>query len=295
MQFKDYYDILGVSPGADADLIKTAYRKLARKYHPDVSKEKNAEERFKDVNEAYEVLHDQKKRAAYDNLRSQGYRPGEEFHPPPNFGQEYGVDINDILGRAGAGGGDFGDFFESLFGRMRQGDTRTRARARPRESRARLELDLETAFSGGTQRLGIDGRTLEVKIPAGILPGQQIRLRGQGEGGGDLLLEVGYRPHSRYAVEGRDLVLKLPVTAWEAALGASIEVSTLAGPVELRIPDGTSSGRRLRLRGRGMPGTPPGDQFVVIEVLAPRAETEAQREAYEKLAASFQGFAPRAS
>ena len=293
MQFKDYYDILGVSPGADADLIKTAYRKLARKYHPDVSKEKNAEERFKDVNEAYDVLRDPEKRRTYDQLKAQGYRPGEEFRPQPNFNQDFGVDLNDILGRGGASG-DFGEFFESLFGRMRDGaGPRARARHHAPETRARVELDLETAFAGGAQRLGIDGRTLEVKIPQGILPGQQIRLRGQGEGGGDLLLEVAYRPHARYAVEGKDLVLKLPLAPWEAASGASVEVPTLAGPVELRIPAGTGSGRRLRLRGRGMPGHPPGDQFVLVEVQAPAPGTDAQREAYERLREAFPDFAPR--
>ena len=295
MQFKDYYDILGVASGADADLIKTAYRKLARKYHPDVSKEKNAEERFKDINEAYDVLRDPDKRRTYDQLRAQGYRPGEEFRPQPNFNQDFGVDLNDILGRGGASG-DFGEFFESLFGRMREGNgPRPRARARAPETRARVELDLETAYAGGTQRLGIDGRTLEVRIPQGILPGQQIRLRGQGEGGGDLLLEVAYRPHARYAVEGRDLVVRLPLAPWEAASGASVEVPTLAGAVDLRVPAGTSSGKRLRLRGRGIPGSPPGDQFVIVDVQAPEPKTDAQREAYARLAEAFPEFAPRKS
>jgi curved DNA-binding protein len=177
---------------------------------------------------------------------------------------------------------------------MREGGgARARPRQRVPESRARVELDLETAYAGGMQRLGIDGRTLEVRIPQGILPGQQIRLRGQGEGGGDLLLEVAYRPHARYAMEGKDLLLRRPLAPWEAANGASVEVPTLGGAVELRIPAGTGSGKRLRLRGRGMPGNPPGDQFVIVEVQAPEPKSDAQREADARLAEAFPDFAPR--
>lgn len=298
MQFKDYYQILGVPAGADADVIKTAYRKLARKFHPDVSKEKNAEERFKDINEAYEVLRDAKKRKAYDGLRARGYRPGEEFRPPPNFEQDFNFDFGEIFGNRGAGGGaaggGFSDFFESLFGGARQRGAGPGARARPQDLHARLEIDLETAYAGGMTRVGLDDKTLDVKIPSGVQPGQQIRLRGQGPGGADVLLEIAFKPHRTYSVDGRDLTVKLPLAPWEAALGATVKVPTLAGSVEMRIPAGAKSGKKLRLKGRGLPGAEPGDQYVQIEVQAPSAESEAQREAYEKLKSAFPDFAPRA-
>jgi curved DNA-binding protein len=295
MQFKDYYQILGVPPGADADVIKTAYRKLARKFHPDVSKEKNAEERFKDINEAYEVLRDAAKRKAYDGLRARGYRPGEEFRPPPNFGEEFDVDFGEIFGnRGGAGGAGFSDFFESLFGRARAGGgPAPGGRPRSHDVHAKLEVDLDLAYRGGSQRIALDGRTLDVKIPVGVQPAQQIRLRGQGPNGADVMLEIVFRPHRLYAVEGRNLTLKLPVTPWEAALGATVEVPTLGGSVDLKIPPGTVNGRRLRLKGRGLPGPEPGDQYVVIDVQAPVPNTDEQREAYEKLREAFPDFTPR--
>jgi curved DNA-binding protein len=297
MQFKDYYQILGVPPGADADVIKTAYRKLARKFHPDVSKEKNAEERFKDINEAYEVLRDNQKRKAYDNLRARGYRPGEEFRPPPNFEQDFNVDFGEIFGNRGGGGdaGGFSDFFESLFGRARAGGAGRGPGPQPRaqDLRAHIDIDLETAFSGGTTRIALDGKTLDVKIPPGVQPGQQIRLRGQGPHGENILLEIGFKPHATYAIDGRDLIVKLPVAPWEAALGATVEVPTLAGSVELRIPAGSKSGKKLRLKGRGLPGAEAGDQYVIVEIQAPAPETDAQREAYAALQAAFPDFAPR--
>ena len=300
MQFKDYYQILGVPPGADADVIKTAYRKLARKFHPDVSKEKNAEDRFKDINEAYEVLRDAKKRKAYDNLRAQGYRPGEEFRPPPNFEQDFNFDFGEIFGNRGAGhgsgdAGGFSDFFESLFGRARAGGAGRGPGPQPRvhDLNARIDIDLETAFSGGTTRISLDGKMLDVKIPAGVQPGQRIRLKDQGPHGENVLLEIGYKPHPRYTVDGRDLTVKLPLAPWEAALGATVEVPTLAGSVELRIPAGSKGGKKLRLKGRGMPGAEAGDQYVVLDVQAPAVESDAQREAYEALKAAFPDFAPR--
>ncbi len=287
MQFKDYYDILGVPPQASADVIKSAYRKLARKFHPDVSKEKNSEERFKEVNEAYDVLKDPEKRAHYDALRARGYRPGEEFRPPPDF-----ADVEVDLG----GEGGLGDLFEALFGRGRGGfDGRATARgpSRPRAMTAKLAIDLERAYSGGPERLQVGERTIEVKIPAGIEPGRQIRLAKQAPGGGDLLLEIEYRPHPRFSVEGRDVSLKLPIAPWEAALGATVSVPTLGGPVELRIPPGSSSGRRMRLRGRGLPGQPPGDQYVVLEVAVPPADSDARRTLYERLRDGYRDFDPR--
>ncbi|TLY52500.1 MAG: J domain-containing protein [Gammaproteobacteria bacterium] len=295
MQFKDYYDVLGVKPDAEDAAIKSAYRKLARKYHPDVSKEAGAEEKFKSVNEAYEALRDPAKRRAYDQLRAQGYRPGQEFHPPPNFGDGEGFDFSNV---GGEGEGGFSDFFESLFGGGRGG---ARGRAGPRRGRdvqARIEIPLTTAFSGGRERITLRDasggeRMLEVKIPEGILPGQQIRLSGQGSPGshggpaGDLLLEVGIQTDPRFRLEGRDVHAALSVTPWQAALGAKLTVPTLAGEVELRIPAGSDSGKRMRLRGRGMPGATPGDQFITLEVHAPPAHTDAQRKLYEEMAKEF--------
>lgn len=295
MQFKDYYDVLGVKPDAEDAAIKSAYRKLARKYHPDVSKEAGAEEKFKSVNEAYEALRDPAKRRAYDQLRAQGYRPGQEFHPPPNFGDGEGFDFSNV---GGDGEGGFSDFFESLFGGGRGG---ARGRAGPRRGRdvqARIEIPLTTAFHGGRERITLRDasggeRMLEVKIPEGILPGQQIRLSGQGSPGshggpaGDLLLEVGIQTDPRFRLEGRDVHATLSVTPWQAALGAKLTVPTLAGEVELRIPAGSDSGKRMRLRGRGMPGATPGDQFITLEVHAPPAHTDAQRKLYEEMAKEF--------
>lgn len=281
MQFKDYYDILGVAPTADEATIKTAYRKLARKYHPDVSKEPDAEEKFKAVNEANDVLGDAKKRAAYDRVRAGGYRPGDDFQPPPNWGSDGGgFDFGDGAGQEG-----FSDFFESLFGgRARRGGGPQRP---PTERRARLQIDLDTVYSGGTRRIEIDGRMLDVKIPAGIQSGQSIRLTGQGGSGRDLLLEIEIAPHAQFELDGRDVLLRFPIAPWDAALGAQLAVPTLGGSVTVRVPPGSDTGRKLRLRGRGLPGATPGDQFVTLEVRAPAATNESQREAYKALAEAF--------
>lgn len=286
MQFKDYYDTLGVKPEATDAEIKSAYRKLARKYHPDVSKEAGAEDKFKSINEAYEALRDPAKRREYDQLRAQGYRPGDDFQPSPDFG-------NGGFGSASEG---FSDFFESLFGRARGGAAGARSAGprRGQDLRAHAAIDLETAFTGGKQRLDINGRKLDVKIPAGILTGQVIRLAGQGHPGlngaqaGDLLLEILIEPHARFALDGRNVVVTLPLAPWEAALGATVKVPTLAGDVDLKIPAGSDSGRKLRLKGRGMPGAEPGDQYVVLEVRAPAATTDEQRALYESMAQAFE-------
>ena len=295
MQFKDYYEILGVEPGAGDAEIKSAYRRLARKYHPDVSKEAGAEDKFKGVNEAYEALRDPQKRAAYDQLRARGYRPGDDVQPPPGgFGGGHGgVDFDEIFAGGGAGGG-FSDFFEQLFGRGRAGGGFGGGAApQPRgDTRAKLAVSLESVYEGSSARIGVGNRTLDIRIPKGIKPGQVIRLAGQGNPGrdgsrGDLLLEIEYAAHPQFEVDGRNIIYVLPVAPWEAALGATISVATLGGPVELKIPQQSESGRKLRLRGRGLPGTPPGDQIVELEILAPKVHTPEQRAAYEAMRDAF--------
>lgn len=299
MEFKDYYAVLGVEPGAGEAEIKTAYRRLARKYHPDVSKEAGAEDKFKAVNEAYEALRDPAKRAAYDQLRAQGYRPGEEFRPPPGGfaqGDFNGVDFSEIFGQAGgAGGAGFSDFFESLFGAGgRNGFRSSQAHhgAPPAgDQRARLAVPLQTVHDGGSLRIEVNGRKLDVRIPKGIKPGQLIRLGGQAPGGGNLLLEVEYAAHPQFEVDGRNILHTLPVTPWQAALGATLDVPTLGGVVELKIPPDSDAGRKLRLRGRGLPasgqGGVAGDQIVELEITAPHAGSEAQRQAYRELGKAF--------
>ena len=292
MQFKDYYAVLGVEPSAGDAEIKTAYRRLARKYHPDVSKEPGAEEQFKAVNEAYEALRDPQKRAAYDQLRARGYRPGEEFRPPPDFGrggpgaQEF--DFEEIFGGAGGGSGGFSDFFEGLFGRRGRAEAPSqRGPQGPRDSRAKLAVPLQAVHDGGSVRVNVNGRQLDVRVPTGVKPGQVIRLAGQGSQGGNLLLEVEYAPHPQFEVDGRNIIHVLSLTPWQAALGATLSVPTLGGAVDLKIPPDSDTGRKLRLRGRGLPGTPPGDQIVALEVTAPRADTDEQRKAYAALGKAF--------
>ena len=296
MQFKDYYAILGVEPSAGDAEIKTAYRRLARKYHPDVSKEAGAEEKFKAVNEAYEALRDPAKRKAYDQLRAGGYRPGDEVQPPPggfHRGPGGQPDFDEIFAGGGAGGG-FSDFFESMFGRQRGGagarGPQARGAAGDNTTRAKLAVPLESVYSGGSVRIGVNGRTLEVRVPKGVKPGQSIRLAKQGNGGGDLLLEIEYAAHPQFEVDGRNVIHVLPVAPWEAALGATIGVPTLGGQVELKIPADSEAGRKLRLRGRGLPaagGAAAGDQIVELEILAPRAHDDAQREAYARMRDAF--------
>jgi curved DNA-binding protein len=313
MDYKDYYTLLGVSRTASQDEIKRAYRKQARKFHPDVSKEANAEEKFKEVQEAYEVLKDPEKRAAYDQLGS-NWRSGQEFRPPPDWGKDF--EFTTSFGGPGEDGG-FSDFFSSLFGARspfgQQGGPGRRGFARSGEDHvAKIEIDLEDAFRGGTQtielkspqlsddgRVAVKPRTLRVTIPAGVIEGQRIRLTGQGSAGigggpaGDLYLEIGLRPHRLFEVEGRDVTLTLPIAPWEAALGATIQTPTLAGPVDLRIPPGAKSGQRLRLKGRGLPGATPGDQYVVLKIVLPPVDTPEARAFFEKMKNELP-FDPRA-
>ncbi len=313
VKFRDYYETLGVSRTASQEEIQRAYRKLARKFHPDVNKAKDAEEKFKEINEAYEVLKDPEKRQKYDQLGS-SWQDGQEFRPPP--GWESAFDFG-----AGAGGrtefhwggaGGFSDFFETLFGGRGFRDVRggrgtgygpvwTQAGA---DQEATLRISLEDAYHGGvrsitlqSQTLGPDGKvslqakSYDVKIPPGVLPGQKIRLSGQGEAGigggpsGDLYLKVEIEPHPRYRLEGRDIYMELPITPWEAALGCEAGIQTLSGPLSLKVPPGTHSNQKLRLKGRGMPNPKgsPGDLYVVIQIVVPKSLSDRERELFEEL------------
>lgn len=317
MEYRDYYKILGVTRTAAAEDIKKSYRRLARKYHPDVSKEKDAEQKFKEVQEAYEVLKDPEKRAAYDQLGSD-WKSGQQFRPPPDWAS--GFEFSGGSRARGAGGAHvfeeegFSDFFSSLFGGASPfGASGWRQQQAGRDHHARIDIDLEESFAGSTRTLDLkrpalktDG-TLEVRshavrvtIPAGVTEGQLIRLAGQGEAApgsgraGDLYLEVHIRPHRLYQLEGRDVTLTLPVAPWEAALGATITVPTLGGAVEMHIPAGAQTGQKLRLRGRGLPGQQPGDEYVQLKVVLPPANSPEARTLYEDMRAKLAEFDPRA-
>ncbi len=309
MEFKDYYKVMGVARDATEAQIKQAYRKLARKYHPDVSKEKNAEARFKEVGEAYEVLKSPEKRAAYDRL-GKDHHPGEDFRPPPNW------DSGFEFSGAGPGNSAYSDFFDALFGAQARSGAANRGGFRPEhgeDHHAKVLLDLEASLSGGARaftlqmpeidpegRLVSKERTLNVQVPKGILAGQQIRLAGQGARAhgngkaGDLYIEVDFQPHPLYRIEGRNLTLELPVAPWEAALGATVKTPIPGGMVDLKIPAASHAGSKLRLKGRGIPADPPGDFYVVLQIALPPAGDEKAKAAYAALAAALP-FNPRAS
>lgn len=309
VEFRDYYQTLGVGRHASAEEIRKAFRKLARKYHPDVSKEPDADARMKEVNEAYAVLGDVDKRAAYDRL-GRDHRPGQDFSPPPGWDEGFAGSARDF--RA-ADAGDFSDFFAELFGRVRGGPAGRRAGSRGEDHLARVELELEDSFRGATRQIGLRSpeidehgqlrvreRSLNVRIPRGVREGQIIRLAGQGTPGsgdgpaGDLLLEVHFRPHPRFRPDGRDLRMTLPVSPWEAALGTVVALELPGGGIRLRIPEGAEDGRQLRVRGHGLPGEPPGDLLIDLRVSLPPASDPKARALYEQMARDID-FDPRRS
>jgi curved DNA-binding protein len=316
VEYKDYYQTLGVAKTASEDEIKKAYRKLVRKYHPDVSKESDAQAKTQEINEAYGVLGDAEKRTAYDELgRGHQYRAGQEFRPPPDWGRGFGG--GGAGGPGGAGQGGFGgvdsDFFSDLFANFGGGGggrRRQQAPQRGEDSHATLTIDLSDSYQGATRTISLmvaerdaqdrivtRERNLSVNIPKGVTAGQQLRLSGQGQPGaagpGDLYLEIQFRPHARYRLDGRDVYQTVPVAPWELALGGEVEVTTPSGKVNVTVPAGSQSGRKLRLRGRGIPGKEAGDLYLLLEVVLPPADSDKARELYQTMAREL-AFNPRA-
>jgi len=305
MQYKDYYKTLGIKRDASQSDIKKAYRRLARKYHPDVSKESDAEDHFKEVGEAYAVLKDPEKRTAYDQLGSQ-WNASEPFQPPPdwNAGYEYSG------GYSGADAAAFSDFFETLFGAQARRETAD-GHPQSQDSHAKILIELEDAYKGATRTLSLrhplldpsghvafHERHLNVNIPKGVFAGQRIRLKGQGETGmnaeqaGDLYLEIDFNLHSIYKVKGKDVYLDLPITPWEAALGEQIMVPTPLNKMKIKIPPGSIHGKQMRLKEKGIPAKVPGDFYINLQIIVPPADTTEAREAYETLKRAT-GFNPR--
>lgn len=303
MEYKDYYEILGVKRDASQDEVKQAYRRLARKYHPDVNKDSDAEAKFKDVGEAYEVLKDPEKRNAYDKVGS-NWREGQEFKPPPNW--DAGFEFSGA-GYTGADTSEFSDFFEQLFGHTKFSGAARQAstfRMQGENQHAKIVIRLEDAFHGSKQtvtltrakvddqgRVITEPHTLHITIPKGIIQGQHIRLEGQGMPGigggpnGDLFLEIAFAEHPMFQTEGRDIYYTLAVTPWEAALGAALTVPTLGGNVELKVPPGSQGGKKLRLKGRGLSSSKKqGDQYVTLRIVVPEPTTEEQKKLYRKMA-----------
>ncbi len=293
MKYKDYYKILGLQRGASEDEVKKAYRKLARKYHPDVSKEANAKERFQEVSEAYETLRDKEKRAAYDSLGS--FRPGQDFRPPPDWFDRFGAGRTEDLR-----GVDLSELFESMgiFGRAGR---RSRGAFPGEDYEVAVRLTLEEAFRGAERSVQLDGRSFTARIPRGATDGQRLRLRGKGGPGvnggpaGDLYLQIALEPHPLYRASGHDLEIEVPLAPWEAALGAQVEVPTLEGRVTMKVPPGSRAGQKLRLAGKGLPkpGGGAGDLYAALTIAVPATLTEREKALYEELRQSSR-FDPRA-
>jgi curved DNA-binding protein len=329
MKYKDYYETLGLARGATQDDIKRAYRKLARKYHPDLSKLDDTEERFKEVGEAYEVLKDPEKRAAYDRMGSE-WKNGQEFQPPPNWDEGFEFRGRGSDAHAGAEHDpNLDDFFASMFGHAHSthrqyggqhsgqyggqyGPQGAAPAMAGQDHHAKVLIDLEDAYRGAQRSITLQmpivdaeghvtlqSRTLNVTIPKGIKAGQHLRLAGQGGPGfgdgaaGDLFLEIAYREHPRFRLDGRDVSIDVPVAPWEAALGAQVKVPTPDSTVEITVPKGSAAGRRLRLKGKGIPGNPAGDLYVVLNIVLPPADTEQTAAAYAALRQASH-FDPRA-
>jgi curved DNA-binding protein len=290
VKYKDYYKILGVARGANDDEIKKAYRKLARKYHPDVSKEANAKERFQEVGEAYETLKDKEKRAAYDNLGR--FDPGQDFRPSQDwyqrFGDRFGATETEDLG-----GIDLSDLFESLGlrGRQKGGARRTSIPIPGEDYAVTVRLTLEDAYRGTEREFQIGSSHIRARIPKGATDGQQLRLRGKGGAGanggpaGDLYLHIVLEPHPLFRVSGHDLDLEVPLAPWEAALGAQVEIPTLEARVTMKVPAGSQTGQKLRLAGKGLPkpGGGAGDLYAVLTIVVPPTPTEPEKKLYEAL------------
>ncbi len=311
MEYKDYYNILGVERDAKEADIKTAYRRLARKYHPDVSKESNAETKFKEIGEAYEVLKDKEKRQAYDQLGA-NWKQGQNFNPPPGWDDAFS-NTGSARSAGFGGAGDFSDFFESMFGGAgfdQSGGFQQRTyQAKGADQNAAISITLEDAYQGakknirlGNQQTG-NGRNLDVKIPAGITSGKRIRLTGQGGQGagggpnGDLYLEITITPHHLFKLDQKNILLDLPISPWEAVLGATVKVPTLGGYVEAKIPPGSQSGKKLRLKNRGLKGNmgqnnATGDQIVTLQIMMPENCSDEDKEYFEEMAKRFE-FEPR--
>ncbi|HUQ75590.1 MAG TPA: DnaJ C-terminal domain-containing protein [Burkholderiales bacterium] len=288
MKYKDYYKVLGVERTASEDEVKKAYRKLARKYHPDVSKETNAKERFQEVSEAYETLRDKEKRAAYDSLGS-GFRQGQDFRPPPDWFDRFGSgrqeDLRDV---------DLSDLFEQMgiFGRAQGRRGFGRSVPMPGEDfETPVRITLDEAYRGAEREFQLDGRTIRARIPKGATDGQRLRLRGKGGPGanggapGDLYLQIVLEPHALFRARAHDLEIEVPIAPWEAALGAQVEVPTLESRVTMKIPPGSKGGQKMRLAGKGLPkpGGGAGDLYAVLEIVVPATLAEPEKKLYEEL------------
>lgn len=298
MEYVDYYKVLDVERDVSAADLKKKYRQLARKYHPDVSDASDAEERFKQINEAYDVLKDPDKRAAYDQLGA-NWKQGQEFRPPPGF--EYGDagSFGDIFEHLFSQGGFGGGGFEGFGGFGQASGGQRGFRQRGADLQTSLTIDLEDAIVGREIGVNVNGRQLNVRVPKGIEPGKKIRLAGQGQAGagggpaGDLLVEINYRPHTLYRLDGRNILVDLPIAPWEAALGAKIAVPLPGGKkIQLSVPAGSGSGKKLRVSGKGLPGKTPGDFYVVLSVQTPPANSEEDKNFYAEMRQRFE-FDPR--